>query len=124
MGANFDLNHVSLLLNQFSKFLCQTFAFWIRTAKRYLWGQFCGTPCNIISLNVKKVTKTDEETSPYIWEGSEEENDFYFVCGYGNHCDEFKQKLKVSVKEECTTDDTRPGMNCTFFSCHYLSRFV
>ena len=31
------------------------------------------------------------------------------MCGFGdpNHCDEFKLKLKVSVKQDCTTADTK-----------------
>ena len=73
--------------------------------------------------NIKQITETEEETSPYIWPGAEEEEDFYFVCGFGdpNHCDEFKLKLKVSVKQDCTTADTKPGMKYKLIVYYHFS---
>ena len=40
----------------------------------------------------KIVTLTDEKT-------------YYFTCGFGTHCKEFKQKLQVLVTDNCNSEE-------------------
>ena len=66
-----------------------------------------------VTLQFYKVNNRRAAKSPEIVKIKERDNMFYFVCGFGKHCEDFQQKLKVFVRKDCTSDDSmaevKPG---------------
>ena len=63
-------------------------------------------PFNQIIVCLCKVNGKDAENSPKIVTLTEEKT-YYFTCGYGTHCKEFKQKLQVLVTDNCESDEAK-----------------